>query len=449
MSKECHEARFESLKLGEEEEKNAEWLALLKWMEVSHQADVTNLKNGHAAEVQQLKQDRSQVRRKLEMKSRELKASKREVKELEHTIEELTKGREETPSAVHSQCGDESREEVMDEEEGGVALANHHVATTVEASDGACVGPSSGKDDADLAPRYTKEQKGKWKESAGEEPAIPTSLATTNINDNDNDNNNKDLLAQLHHLRTHNDVLTTNLTSSRQHTALLTSALATATAEIAQLKANIHFAQRELGQLLAANACYRNIIEDNDDVDPARTAHVDGLLKRKDEAFADLEERARECAEELREERKRRRGEGIYYIKGMQGLEGELAHRVNVIEALSESRDEMKKLNEEIVGFFRGKIFQDDALKIILRDYDLLQRDNVRLNHSLNERRCYVLDAAKEVAEISAQAIATEHEMEKERLVHRTTVQDLNGLTLMNNQLKAKLEMAEEMIEEN
>ena len=449
LSKKCHEARFESLKLGEEEDKNAEWLALLKWMEVSHQADVTSLKSEHAAEVQQLKQDRSQVRRKLEMKSRELRASKREVKELKETLEELTKVREETPSASHSQFGDESREEVMDEEEGGVALANRHVATTVEVCDGACVGPSSGEDDADLAPRFTKEQKGKGKESTGEDSAMPTPLVTNDINDNDNDNdvNNTDLLPQLQHLRTHNNVLTTNLTSSRRHTALLTSALATAAAEVAQLKSNIHTAELELGQLLEANVGYRAIIEDNGDVDPARTAHVDGLLKRKDKAFADLEERARECAVELGEERMKRRGEAVYSIQRMRGVEEELAHRLNYIEALSESRDELEKQNEEIVGFSRGKIFHDDALKIILKNYDVLKKDNARFKKALNERHCYVLEAKKEVAELAAKAVATEHEMEKERLVHRTTVQDVNGLTVVNNQLRARLEIEREMVE--
>ena len=459
-------------------------------MEMSHQADVINLKNKHAAEVQQLKQDRSQVRRKLEMKSRELKASKREMKELKETFEELTKKEEVNPPAADSQSDAESRAESVDDAEGGVVLANDQTATTVEAGDGTCGGNPNREDDADLAPKYTWEQKGKWKESTevtaseerehqrapkqqllddttpdhdarrtganatqlgaiGEAPPNPPPPATTTINttNNNNNNNNETLQAQIHRLHHHNTRLIANLTSSRRHIARLTSAAATARAEIAQLRASDHFAQIEFQRLHSANVCYRAALEEQD-VNPARTAHVDGLLERKDEAYAELEERAGECAEELREERKRREVEYIYNNRHISGLRNELVYRINEITALNASRESLMEQNGSIVRFFRGKIYPDDAIKIILRDYDVLKEDHTRLQNLLSERGNHVLDAEKQLADLQAQAVVNDHAIEEERLTHRATVQSLNGLTVTNNQLSARLEIAAQVAEE-
>ena len=79
--------------------------------------------------------------------------------------------------------------------------------------------------------------------------------------------------------------------------------------EVKRLKAENHFAQIEVSHCHAINAQYRNEMEN---ADPARTAHIDGHLKCKDEAFAELEIRAADCAEQLAEEQKNRAIDNVY-----------------------------------------------------------------------------------------------------------------------------------------
>lgn len=496
LSKECHEARFEHIKGEDEEKESSEWVALLKWVEAGHQAEVITLENERAAEVEQLKQDRSKVRRRLEMQSREFRAMKREMgelktahagevdrlkqdrsqvrrrlemqsrefralkwemKELKESNDEKIKGHKETQPACKPQSNDWSGAESVGGEEGGVILAEE-AETSKEApceSSQATKDKRSAKETAKeererqrmLRQRLLEESMPDQPEpcnranvvrpaAVGEVQASTTPQSTMGLN-----GNNGGPLADFRNLRDQNRGLKLNLVHARKTIAQLNSKADAARAEMATLRAENHFAQLEVGHCHAAIACYHATFEDDN---PARTAHLDGLLKRKDEAYADLESRAAECAHLLSEEKKQTAIDNIYNMYKMHGLEKELAHRLNVIQALTEGRDILKEQNDSVVQLFKGKIYPDDAMKAILRDHETAQKDNALLDRMIQERECYVLDAEKSTADLKAAAVVQTHAMEQERLTHRQTLQSLNGLTATNHTLRSRIEILSE-----
>lgn len=503
MSKECHEARFEHIKSEEEENESSEWVALLKWTEAGHQAEVIKIENERAAEVEQLKQDRSKVRRRLEMQSRDFKAMKREMgelqtahaeevdqlkqdrsqvrrrlemqsrdfralrremKNLKESKEEKIEGQEEIQPASKLQFYDASGAESVDEEEGGVVLAEE-----AEDSKEAPCESSQVKKDKKEGKGLTKEKETAKEEgerqrmlrqqlleesmpdqpepcnranaarpaAVGEVQASITPQSTMGLNVN-----KERLLAEFRNLRDQNRGLKSNLVYARNTIAQLTSEAEAARAEMATLRAENHFAQLEVGHCHAAIACYHATLEDEN---PARTAHLDGLLKRKDEAYAELEARAAECAHLLSEEKKRTAIDNIYNLHKMQGLEKELAHRLNVIQALTKGRDALKEQNDFVIQLFKGRIYPDDAMNAILRDHETTQKDNALLNKMIKERECYVLDAEKSAADLKADAVVQTHAIDQERLTHRQTLQSLNGLTATNNTLRSRIEILAEI----
>lgn len=501
LSKECHKARLEYIQSEEAESESSEWVALMKWVEVSHQAELINIENKgaaevellrqdrskvrrklemqsrdframkremgelqtqHAEEVERLKQDRSQVRRRLEMQSREFKALKREMKELEESKRESIESQKEIQLTMEPQLNDGSGAESVDEEEGGVILAEQAEILKEAPSESTQI-----KDDGQKGKRpakaIAKEERASQRilrqqlleESMPDQPesfsranaarpapvgevqASATPQSTVGFN-----GNNGRLFAEFRNVVDQNRGLKTNLIYARDTIAQLTRETESAKEEMAKLRAENRFAQLEVGHCHAALVCYHATFEEEN---PARIAHLDGLLKRKDEAYADLESRAAECAHLLAEEKKQTAIDNIYNLHKMQGLEKELAHRLNSIEALTEGRDNLREQNDSIIQMFKGKIFPNDAIKAILHDYETTQKDNALLNKILKERQCYILDAEKSVADLKADAAVQQHAMDQERLTHRTTLQSLNGLTAINHTLTSRIQVLTEI----
>lgn len=107
-SKKCNQALADYLKGEEKEIENADWAAIVEWVRI-----------GNTTEVEKLRKERSEVRRRLEMRSREIRAMKREMKELKESLEE-----------TKSQSIEESDAESGDEDEGGVLLPDTLAAPT-------------------------------------------------------------------------------------------------------------------------------------------------------------------------------------------------------------------------------------------------------------------------------------------------------------------------------
>lgn len=327
-SKKCQQALAEHLKGEEKENESTEWAALAKWIKISHQAELTTLEVNHTAEIEKLRQERSEVRRRLELRNRELRATKREMKDLRKSIEETTKEQEKIQPALGPETADGSDAESVDEDEGGVLLATNNVAPTLGAGNFREMS-SGGLKAADRGHNHTEEVKEEAKkltkvtarekrerqralkqqlleESAPDftEPeitaeavqpaAIGEPISSTKQEAMTNATGyNRGPLTPLKELQAHNNALKTNLAFTRGAIEQLSSEAESAKRENARLMAENHFAQLEVGHCHAANACYRAELED---ANPARTAHLDGLLKRKDEAYVELEERAADCA---------------------------------------------------------------------------------------------------------------------------------------------------------
>lgn len=476
----CHQALAEHLKGEEKEKEDTEWAALVEWIKIGHETEMNSLKEGHAANVEKLEQKRSETRRRLELRDRELRATKREMRDLKNSIDETIKDQKEIQQTPSPQSADESDSASVDQVEGGVALSSDDFAPTEEVEN-LRETPFAVLKDADHGRDYTEEDKGDTKkprketakdararqralkqqlleESApdftesetgaqGVQPAAVGELtsgspqqATSNVNDD-----RRGRSSEVKELQDHNKALKASLNFTRDIIAQLSSEAETATAEIKRLKGENRFAQLEVGYCHAANAGYRAAAEDDD---PARTAHLDGLLKRKDEAFAELEERAAECSEALAEETKQRGVDTVYYEGRIQGLKKELAHRININNALTEGKSILVEQNDYVYQMFKEKIYPNDVIEAISRDYDTIKKDNVLLINVINERKCYVLNAEKEVSDLKAAKITDDHTAACALKQHRQTQQSLNGLTYINHQLNAKCDFQDEIREE-
>ncbi len=499
-------ALAEHLKDAEAEKETSEWAALVAWVQISHQAETAVIKQSHAVQVDQLKQDRSDARRRLELRNRELRALQREMTsrqaamaklEEDHAAEvqmlreersealqrlelqdreletlrrqtrglnesnkEIPKGQEESDSEVEQRAAMVSGEDEasgpgegseVESEDGGVALGDDNVASIQEADKvyGTVV---DGMIDPEHEVRYTREEKGKGKKSA---------VTTAEEDERDRQRLQKQQLlndsvpecpelaivpiSDINDLQAQNQALEADLTSTRHTIAQLTSEAQTAKAELHRLKRQQHFLQLEISHCHAGNAGYRAALEDEN---PARTAHLDNILQRKDEDYADLERRADECAAQLAEKERQSAIDSVSAQGKLEGLEKEFAHRMQIIKALSEGKEVLKKQNDEVVEYFKKKIFKDDALELIQRDSESVKTDNTLLTKILQERDFYVRDAEKRATELRAEAVNREYEIEAERREHRRTTQSLNGLTAQYGVLEAKLEMRDEMTSE-
>lgn len=463
----CHQALAEHLKDEEKNIENAEWAAIVEWTKATHQAEMVNLKKDHAAVVEELLKERSRVRRLLELKTRDFRAIKRELTALKKSIEEAAKDQEEKQPASNSQSADDSGAESVDQDEGGVLLAQDNAATTKmvhdkrekfsdipqqvgEAGDRMRTA-NQGMKQAKVSKKETAEEKETWYQALMQQlmdgstpeahfeaeagPSTATQKATAIVH------HTKSPFNEVKELHVHNKALQAlgDVISNMKVDAEAREE------EIKTLKAENHFAQLEIGHCHAANACYRHEL---DDENPARTAHLDGLLKCKDDAYAELEERANECAELLAEEKKERAIEKEHSEAEIRGMHKELAHRFKVIETLTEGKAVLKAQNDWVYQMFQGKIFHDDILEAFNRDYFAIQKDNALLIKTIGERQCYFLDAEKEVADLKAGKIVDDHVAHAEYLKHRQTLQSLNGLTYINHQLNAKVDIVDEMREE-
>ncbi|CAD6590148.1 MAG: hypothetical protein ASARMPRED_004584 [Alectoria sarmentosa] len=473
-------ALIKHLKGEEKENEDTEWAALVEWIKVGHEAEMNSLKKDHTAKVEKLQQERSETLRRLELRNRELRATKREIKGLKNSIEETTKDQEEIKLVPNPQSADESDSASVDQVEGGVALSTENCAP-IEEVQNLQETPSAGLQDADHGREYTKEDredtKKPRKKTAKDTNACQSALkqqllevsapdssesekgaqavqpaavggltsgspqqAESNVRDD-----KRGRSSEVKELQDHNKGLKASLSFTRDMIAQLSSEAETATAEIKRLKGETRFAQLEVGYCHAANAGYRAAAEDDN---PARTAHLDGLLKRKDEAFADLEERAAECSEALAEETKQRGVDTVYYEGRIQGLKKELTHRINISNALTEGKSILKEQNDYVYQMFKEKIYPKDVIEAISRDYDTIKKDNVLLINVINERKCYVLSAEKEVSDLKAAKIIDDHTAACALIQHRQTQQSLNGLTYTNHQLTAKCDFQDEIREE-
>ena len=480
LSKKHHQTLAEHLKDEEKDNENTDWVALVEWMKITHQAEVSLLTKGHAVKVEEMRQERSEIRRRLEVRNRELRAMRREMRDLKRSIEESATAQKEIQQVPTSQAAGESDTESVDEDEGGVSLANYYAGNTKKARDvleNSCSTPQAtgetdcgmrtdgqgkGNNQAKTLKMETVEENKRLQRALrlqlmehSEAPVQVKAGPSAPIRASEGETSSPKVVAigghsrapftEIKDLQDHNRALKANLEFTREIIHNMRTEAELAEKQIKKLRAENHFAQLEVGHCNAANALYRAAGEDDN---PARTAHLDSLLKRKDEAFTDLEERAAGYADALAEEQRRRAVDKVYHEGKIRGFRNELAHRINMNQALTEGKSILKAQNDEFLRMFENKIYQDDMIKAFLLYHSAVLKDNALLTNMINERKCYILATEKELSELKEQKIHDDHIAACALAHHRQTQQSLNGLMYVNHQLNAKVELQEEMREE-
>ena len=423
---ECWIVLAEHLKTEEQDTQDTKWEIVVEWLKFAHQTEVAELrsqvfiadairqardvdlaneKDDHDADLktmETLKEQRSKARRCLSERTTELRSTKKELRNLKKSIEETREQR----------SVDETSVEDGDTEEGGVRLTG-----------------ASSPNMADI--RELHEDPDTGVQSSGETGG---------------EVNQEGSVARVKDLEMQNETLKENLEYATDEVARLRSEAKPTQDEVKKLRAENHFAQLEVGHCHALNAGYRQEMEDTN---PARVAHLDGYLKRKDEAYAELELRAAGCAEQLAEEQKNRAIDNVYAEGKINGLNKELAHQYNVVAALTESRDDLNEQKEAILLMFKKKIFPSDVDEAFRHDYDIIQKDNAFLAKMVNERRSSLEDAEKPVADLKAEKLILENEARSDQLKQRQMQQSINGLEVEKSELQNKVEILTHLREED
>ena len=458
----CWLVLAEHLKMENQDSEDAKWEVVVEWMKLARRTevaelqselfvaegiiqardvDIANEKDDHDADlkiIEKLKEERSKARKTLSERSAELKKTKKELSNLKKSIEE-----------TREQSSDErASAEYGDVEGGGVRLAGASYSPMAEAcelqEDTEAGVQSLGKTNGEVnAERPISEEPGPStsQAAAAEEAEEQLTLQKASCVNDDSEG----FLARLRDLEMQNETLTENLEYATEEVARLRSEARPTKDEVKKLKAENHFAQIEVGHCHAVNAQYRNEMEN---ADPARTAHIDGHLKRKDEAYAELEIHAADCAEQLAEEKKNRAVDNVYAAAKINDLNKELAHHSNMIAALTEGRDMLQEQKEEIFQMFNKKVLPSDVEQALRNDYDVIQKDNALLIKMINERHRYLEDAEKPIADLKAEILILEHAARSDQLKQRQLQQSINGLEAKNGELQNKVQVQTEMREE-
>lgn len=166
-------------------------------------------------------------------------------------------------------------------------------------------------------------------------------------------------------------------------------------AENRELGQNLHQAIIDVGFTHAQNMGYRAAMEDEN---PARTAHLDGLLKVKDDAYHELEERVSMLSNAVAEERTFKAIRNEEAAGEIEGLQGELEWREAALQAVTQSRDLLQERTDSILQLLKSKIHHDDAVKAICSSHDAINTDNEMLISTLQHRDRIVSTATKETS---------------------------------------------------
>lgn len=408
----------------------------------------------------------------MELRNRELRAIKREMRDLKKSIEETTEDKEEIQLALTRQSADVSDAESVDEDEGGVVLAAELIAPTEKISD-ACEYTYNAPQEMQeaghgmITAKQVKPSKMETKENQKVQRALKRQLledstaessvmVKTNlpaaVGEFEEGESSKAAFgirgrnkAPSREAQDHNKALQAGLDHTRGVIRNMEKEAESKEEENKKLKAENHFAQLEVGYIHGINAGYRAAAEDDN---PARTAHLDGLLKHKDAAFAELEHRAADCAETLAEAKTQRAVGNAHHEGQIRGLKRELAHRLNINQALTDGKQILQAQNDHVAQLFRQRIHHPAAIDALLHDHDAIQQDNAFLIKMITERHCYVLDAETRAAALQAAAITADHAAACAERHHRQTQQSRNGLVALNHDLAAKLDIMQEMRDE-
>lgn len=438
----CWVVLAEHLKAEEQDAENGEWELVVEWMKFAHRTEISELKSqisvaemiivardvdlanekdDHDADLEQietLKKERGHIRKSLSERNAELRNAKKEIKNLKKTLEQRSV----------EECSEGGGD--MREEAGRLAGARvPHIAEI-----------HGLQEDRDKS----KPEETRRSTSQTAERGEVREQATLNLALGFGDNN-KASTARVEELEKQKETLEENLKYATDEVARLRSEEKATSEEVKKLRGQNHFARLEVGYIHAANAFYRAEWEDQK---PARTAHIDGYLKRKDEAYAELEMRAAECAEQLAEEKRNREIDNVYAEGKIDTLNKELAVQLDIVAGLTEGRNILVEQKEEIFQMFQKKIFPSDVDEAFRHDYNIIKKDNAFLINMIIKRQCFLEDAEKPMAELKAAKLILESAAESDHLKQRQMQQSINGLEVEKLELQDKVTIMAQLRDE-
>ena len=209
--------------------------------------------------------------------------------------------------------------------------------------------------------------------------------------------------------------------------------------ELRKNRKELQLAANEVGFIHAQNMQYRSATENH----PEKSAHIDGLLKRKDEAYSDLLKRYNECAEQRAEQEKGRDVDREHFAGVREELKQEIKYLESKVDDLEDGQSRYQKQNEKICGMFTRKIFKDDMIDAINAEHDLLKQDNASLVRSVRSKEVHVQEKIAEISPLKVRIIELEHTVESSAPKLRDLETEVNGLTTRNCELHVALQTME------
>ena len=176
---------------------------------------------------------------------------------------------------------------------------------------------------------------------------------------------------------------------------------------------------------------------------PELTAHLDGLLKLKDEVNDDLRARYQQCAEQRMESEKMRAIDREHFLGVRAELQRDLATQKEEIGGLKDCREKFRWESEQIRELFARKIFKDDVVEVINAEHEALKNDNAFLISMVGAREAHVKEAMAKLPPLEVKIIELESAMEKSQAKQTELQAEVNGLTTRKGDLEVARDLQE------
>ena len=222
-----------------------------------------------------------------------------------------------------------------------------------------------------------------------------------------------------------------------------------------ELRENLDFARGENKTLetdlksveLAANASIAMVLNYQaalEDENPARIAHFDDLIQKKDAAFHKLEDDASECVAALEMEKMMRKIDQEHSAGKIQGLRKELNQLLKEFEEIISSRESFQQENEKVFQLLKGKVSKDEAFEALYKYNEVIQNDNSLLISMVTDRTNTILLATQDMASLREEIVKLEGESKANTEKERQLQGQISSLKIEKENLEWTVEMKSE-----
>lgn len=251
--------------------------------------------------------------------------------------------------------------------------------------------------------------------------------------------NGNDMAAEIFRLRAE----TAMLSQDKQNLEQDISRLCDIEAENVFLKAENKDADLEVGFLHNKMFGYRWVLEDED---PARTAGIDGRLKRMDEERERLEAQVVEYHAALNAEKEGRAIDREHFMGQLKVEQTKVQFEKDKSTVVERSRDSCWEQKEGILEMLKGKVYKDDVVNTLTEDNEILRQDNNLLVAMIHDRESRTHDAKELEASLRIEIIKLTTAATTANEKVRQAEININGLELHNNRLELQEQVEESIL---